>query len=310
MCSFAPISVSDIRRTGCVAALGCFDGLHIGHRILLTRAKKKAASKKLPLVIYSPESRKGQAFLTTPDEKRELLLSLGADLVILADFEKIKDLSPLAFVENILKAELNCLVAVCGYNFTFGKKAEGNAAMLTDLMAKSDRTVFVEASVETEGGPVSSTRIRSLLLQGNAEEASLLLDRPYSIKGHVIHGRAIGRTLGFPTLNLSFPKGKLIPQNGVYYCHVRTPIGVYGAISNIGIHPTFDDALSVPVLEAHLLGFAGTLYDREVTVELIRFMRPEKTFTDSTALAAAVHADIQNAKSLAANDPILSKEAL
>lgn len=310
MYSFAPTSVCDPSKTGCVAALGCFDGLHIGHRKLLARAKETARSLDLPLVVYSPESKKGQAFLTTSDEKRELLLSLGADHVILADFESIRSLSPVQFVQQILIEQLNCRVAVCGYNFTFGHKASGDAALLTALMESAHRTVYVEGSVEQNGSPVSSTRVRNLLLQGNACEAALLLNRPYCLCATVTHGRQIGRTLGFPTLNVAFPEGKIIPKNGVYYCRVTTANGIYGAVANVGIRPTFEDRLPIPVLEAHLFGFAGDLYGQSVKVELVRFMRPEQAFSDSTALAAAVHADIEHAKEMAASDPILTKEAL
>ena len=310
MYSFAPISACDLASCGCVTALGCFDGLHIGHRKLLTHAKAEADALGLPLVVYSPESKKGQAFLSTPEEKKELLLTLGADLVILADFESIRQLSPSCFVEEILIGQLNCRVALCGYNFTFGHKAEGNAALLSELMADKNRTVHIESPVEQDGAAVSSTRVRSLLLQGEVDKAALLLGRPYSISAEVTHGRAIGRTLGFATLNLPFPQGKIIPKHGVYYCRVTTPCGIYGAIANIGIRPTFDDRLPIPILEAHLFGFSGELYGKTVTTSLIRFMRPEKTFPDSTALAAAVHADIQTAKEMAASDPILPKEAL
>ena len=230
--------------------------------------------------------------------------------MILADFESIRSLSAVQFVQDILIGLLNCRVAVCGYNFTFGNKAAGNAKLLCELMAAMERTALVEGSVTQNGAPVSSTRIRNLLLQGKAEEASLLLSRPYSLYAQVIYGRQIGRSLGFPTLNVAFPDGKIIPKNGVYYCRVMTAHGVFGAIANIGIRPTFKDRLRVPVLEAHLFGFAGDLYGQTVKVELIRFMRPEQTFSDSTALAAAVHADIANAKQMAASDPILTKEAL
>lgn len=310
MSSFAPTSDCDLLKKGCVAALGCFDGLHVGHQKLIARAKEIAREIKLPLVVYSPESKKGTAFLTTSDEKRELLLSLGADLVILADFESIRALSPLQFVQDVLIGQLNCQIAVCGYNFTFGNKAAGNAELLCKLMADNNRKAYVESSVTQNGLPVSSTRVRNLLSDGNAEKAALLLSRPYALTSVVTHGRKIGRTLGFPTLNLAFPEGKIIPKKGVYYCRVTTACGVYGAIANVGIRPTFDDTLEKPVLEAHLFNFSGDLYSQTVKVELVRFIRPEQTFPDSTALAAAVHTDIEHAKELAATDPILTKEAL
>jgi riboflavin kinase/FMN adenylyltransferase len=157
---------------------------------------------------------------------------------------------------------------------------------------------------------VSSTRIRSLLLDGNIEGANELLEKPYCLSGAVRHGRQIGRTLGFPTANLAFPEGKLVPKHGVYYCHAHTPFGVFGAISNVGLRPTFDDTPPSPVLEAHLFGFEGDLYEQQIQIRFIRFLRPEMRFPDPDALADAVRRDIQTAKNLAASDPILTKETI
>ncbi|MBE6638245.1 MAG: riboflavin biosynthesis protein RibF [Ruminococcaceae bacterium] len=308
MFSSAPISVSDIAATGCVAALGCFDGLHTGHRKIFSCAKEQASRLALPLVVYSPEAKKGQSLLTPANEKKRLLYHLGADCVILADFEKIKDLSPEQFVTEILCRTLNCHTAVCGYNFSFGHQAAGDSALLHRLMTELGRRTLIQSEVNINGSPVSSTRIRSLLLQGYIQEANELLEQPYFVTGTVSHGRAIGRTLGFPTLNLSFQDGKLIPKNGVYYSRVITESGIYGAVSNIGMRPTFSDCPAEPVLEAHLLNFSGDLYQQAVTVELIHFLRPETAFRDSNALAEAVHRDITAAYEMASTDPILLRD--
>ena len=308
MYSYAPISACKSQANGCVVALGCFDGVHIGHRQLLARAQEIASTRGLPLVVYSPEARKGQALLSTPLEKEALLRKLGANRVVFADFDKIKDLSAKAFVQSILLDTLGCQDALCGYNFTFGKMAKGNADTLVELMRQHGKDAVVCPAVNADGISVSSTRIRALLKEGNLSDANRLLCRPYSFSGTVTHGRAIGRTLGFPTLNLPIPSDKLVPKNGVYYSHVTIDNTVYGAIANIGIRPTFPDTPPVPLLEAHLLDFSADLYQKQISVELQSFLRPERAFCDVEALVQTVQNDIAFARTLAASDPILSKE--
>ncbi len=305
MFSFVPTLAFKDLSSGCVAALGCFDGVHLGHRRLLACAKEQADQLGLPLVVYSPESKKGQAFLSTPKEKEQLLKELGADFVFLAEFDAIKALSPAAFVNDILIGQLNCHLAVCGYNFAFGKMASGNAETLCELMTQSNRRVIVQPSVTANGLPVSSTRIRGLLSEGNTEEATHLLCRPYFVTGTVSHGRAIGRTLGFPTLNLPLPEEKLVPKAGVYYSRVFFDGRCHAAVTNIGIRPTFADLTPVPTLEAHLLHFVGDLYEKEIEVALVQFLRPEKAFADIESLKDTVLGDIEHALHLAAHDSII-----
>lgn len=310
MCLYVPTSVSEpvSLSNGCVVALGCFDGLHIGHQALLCRALKEADKRSLPLVVYSPESRKGQAFLTTPAEKQAMLYAFGANKVILADFDAIKDLDADAFVSEILLKQLNCRAAVCGYNFRFGKFAAGDCVCLSNLLRRKGADTVVLPAVQKDGADVSSTRIRTLLQEGKIEAANVLLAEPFSVTGNVTEGRKIGRTLGFPTANLVFAKGKLIPKNGVYYCRVQTAFGLFGAIANVGVRPTFDDRLQIPVLEAHLFCFDQALYGSEIRVSLVSFLRPEMKFSAPEELAATVRHDIEKAKALAANDPMLTKE--
>ena len=308
MFSYVPTSDFDLQKHGCVVALGCFDGLHTGHRRLIALAKEEAIRLGLPLAVYSPEAAKGQSHLTTPEEKIALLQSLGADLVFLADFEKIREMTAGEFVSSVLFQTLHCRSAVCGYNFKFGKKAAGDASLLTCLLAEHGATVQIVPSVCDKGEPISSTRIRNLLKAGQIEDANLLLQRPYTISGTVEHGRALGRTLGFPTLNLSFPESKLVPCHGVYYSRVHTPMGIYGAITNIGIRPTYSDTPPAPVLESHLFNFQEVLYGSTVSVELISFIRKEMAFPHSDALKQAIEHDVLLAKSAANADPLLSKE--
>ena len=232
---------------------------------------------------------------------------LAKSIAFRADFDAIKDLSAESFVSEILCAQLSCRCALCGYNFRFGKYAAGSSDTLGQLLQAHGADTVVLPAVKSQGEDVSSTRIRALIQCGRIEDANDLLCKPFSVTGTVSKGRQIGRTLGFPTANLPFPMGKLIPRNGVYYCHVKTRLGIFGAVANIGIHPTFDDQPERPVLEAHLLSFDGDLYGEEVQVSLLRFLREEKKFSDPAVLAATVHADMHTAMQLAATDPILMK---
>ena len=310
MYSYAPTSDFDALNKECVVALGCFDGVHIGHQTLLQHAKEEADKHGLSLVVYSPESKKNGFSLTTCSEKTALLHSYGADKVILANFDEIKSLSAETFVSEILCKELRCHTAVCGFNFRFGKNAAGDCRTLEKLLADRQKKTVVLPAVFYGEEEVSSTRIRTLLSKADMQTAEKLLSRPYFITGKVTKGRQIGRKLGFPTANCTFSQGKLIPPHGVYYCRVVTSKGTFGAISNIGIRPTFDDSPSLPLLEAHLFDFTEDLYGCDIKVEMIQFLRAEKRFSTPDALAAAVHQDIQSAKALAASDPIITKETI
>ena len=303
MYSYAPTSVCNCKGTPSVVALGCFDGVHTGHRQLLAIARERADALGLSLVVYSPEAYKpGQASLLTSEEKIALLHSLGADRVILADFDAIKHLSATDFVQRVLFSELDCQVAVCGYNFTFGHKASGDAATLQTLMQENGKTAIVAAAVRDEKDVISSTRIRQLLKNGEVATATELLKRPFSLSGRVCHGRAIGRAIGFPTLNLPFPPNKLVPKFGVYYAHVQVGATLYAAVINVGMRPTFPDTPPAPLLEAHLLDFAGDLYGKEVTVFLLAFLRGEMAFPCVKALSAQIQKDVLSARACADAD--------
>jgi len=277
-----------------VVALGSFDGVHLGHTRVIRTAGELAASLGCRLTVWTfRELPFGKnTTLTSNEEREEIFASLGVDRMILAEFDAIRSLSPEEFVRDILVGQLQARVAVCGFNYRFGAGGKGDPSLLKTLMNRYGGDARMVEPVEMGGEPVSSTRIRALVAEGNMEEAALLLGRSYFLSGRVGHGRAIGHSLGFPTVNLPFPENRTIPRLGVYASVVRTPVGIFRGVTNVGIRPTVNDGMIRPVCETFLLDFSGDLYDCTLQVAFGRFLRPEKKFPSFDALKAAIAADI------------------
>ena len=289
----------------CALCLGNFDGVHRGHRALIEEMKKKNAERenRLPmgaLLFSAPPS----SFLlssqipqlTTLDEKLELLREAGLHFVILYDFETLKDLSPDEFVQHILIGQCNCRLAICGFNYTYGSKGSGNVDTLSKTFgSQPGRTLSVVPAVMDGRHCVSSSVIRTMLEQGHPEDAARLLGRPFFLTGTVIDGRHVGTGMGFPTANLSFPEGGLIPAHGVYLSMIRIARRTYAGISNVGTRPTFDDGDTVNC-ETYLFDYNGDLYGKTLRVSFLRFLRAEKQFASMEALKEQIRLDIARAK--------------
>ncbi len=265
--------------------LGNFDGVHLGHRALIDRARALGGTVTAYTFLSLPGA---GACLTDPDEKRTLLVGAGADSVFLEEFERVRDFSPERFVREVLAGELHASDLVCGFNFRFGKGGAGDAALLTSLAAAQGMRTFTVPAVLSEGEPVSSTRVRALLRAGKPEEAEKLLGRPYSFTLPVLHGKALGRTLGFPTANQTFPEGRLVPKTGVYASFAEVGGELLPALTNIGVRPTFENG-AVPNAETHILGgWRGDLYGKKLRVGLLSYLREEKRFETADALTAEI----------------------
>ena len=277
-----------------VTALGSFDGIHLGHAEVIRKARSLADSLGISLTVWTfRELPFGKnTTLTGNSDREEIFSSRGVDQLILADFDVIRGLSPEDFVRNILIGQLKTKIAVCGFNYRFGAGGKGDPALLKELMNRYGGDACMVEPVKMGGEVISSTRIRALIAEGKMEEASALLGRAYFLSGRVAHGRAIGHSLGFPTVNLPFPEHRTIPRLGVYSSVIRTPAGVFRGVTNVGIRPTVDDGMVRPVCETFLLDFDGDLYDQLLRVEFGRFLRPEKKFPSFEALKAAITADI------------------
>ena len=293
----------------CAIALGCFDGVHIGHSQIITEAVKSAKSASLTSVVWSfgapPKSffaKDGDSIklLTDLSEKKKLIKSLGADLLISVDFnEKIARLSPREFFEDILIKRLNAKQIFCGFNYRFGHKGIGDTALLCELCEEYGVKLTVIDEISLNERTVSSSAIREYLSNGDIESASAMLGRGFSLRGKIMDGQHLGRTLGFPTVNQEVPKNKATPKNGVYltcvkFCGKRK----YG-VTNIGMRPTVNGKEAV--CETHILDFSGDLYGKTVTVEFLKFLRSEKKFSSLDELSSQVINDIKNAKSYIKN---------
>lgn len=280
--------------------LGNFDGVHLGHRALIGQAKELRDEwfSDAALCVFCFSAPSGDYLSSAPlphlsslRQKLALFEECGAEYAIIADFPEIRNLSPVDFVLDVLNGSCNAVGAVCGFNYRFGCGGKGDAKLLGELLPTA-----VCAEVREDGDTVSSTRIRRLIATGELEAANRLLGRPYSITSEIVHGKALGQKLGFPTINQGFPPSMLIPPYGVYVTECCVDGVSYRGVSNVGIRPTVDSAASVNC-ETHLLGCSEDLYGKEATVSFLRFLRPEERFDTVEALKAQVEKDIAAAES-------------
>ena len=286
-----------------VLALGNFDGVHLAHRKLIEEATGLCA--RYPGAVsgvfcfreLSSErlSRNPPAHLCTAEERLERFRTCGAEIVLIADFDAIRELSPERFVRDLLQTECRCVAAVCGFNYRFGKGASGDAATLNRLL---NGNATVCSAVTVDGKPVSSTRIRNLLAEGNVRDAATLLTEPYSVSTVIMHGKALGRKMGFPTVNQSFPERLSVPRFGVYATVCEVEGNCYRGVTNVGVRPTVDAPGSSPNCETYLIGFSGDLYGKRVKVSFLDFIRPERKFASVEELTAQIREDVRRAQQI------------
>lgn len=290
----------------CVVGLGTFDGVHVGHSALIAALIGRARELSLPAVIFtfdhspkrilSPEKFPGE--ITMPEEKFKLLLNSGVDWVVFRAFDaEFAETNPIDFLEKVVVGVLQSRAVFVGFNFGFGLKRAGDARVLCSELGKLEVECHVLSPVTHEGQTVSSTVIRTLILEGNFDLANKLLGREVVFSGEVIHGDHRGRKMGFPTANLDLEKSlKVIPPNGVYFCRVDTPLGGFFSITNVGTRPTFDKTQRI--LEAHLIDFQGDLYYKTIRVSFLRRIRNESRFPNMEALVSQIQADMNQARDL------------
>jgi riboflavin kinase / FMN adenylyltransferase len=289
---------------GCIM-LGYMDGVHLGHQKLASTVTRKAKQLgSYPAVftfnglLYTKSIPSFHGLLTPHAEKAQLLEELGIDALMLVDFTpQLRDMPASDFVNLILKDKLDASFVACGPGFSFGKGGLGKSEDLVKFCNQVGIEAEVIGSVHYEGKPVSSTRIRNLLLEGNVEDASKMLGRNYKISGQVVHGHGIGKVLGFPTANITVPdKMKLVPGDGVYACIARFDGKRVVSAVSIGNRPTFDDTQRS--IEAHLLDFDGVLYNHDVEIEFVSYLRGQRTFENQEALIAEVMRNIEQTRKL------------
>ena len=287
-----------------VVALGNFDGVHLGHQAVLRRAVEEGRKRGVrvvaatfhphPRVVLTPGGQ--PKLLTTLELRREALLRYGADEVWVIPFdEELSAKSPEEFVLDVLVGEIGAQAIIVGENFRFGRRAAGDLRDLRRVMRSSGGEAYGVA-VRNEGseGGISSTRIRYLLAGGEVEKAARLLGRPYVLRGEVVLGDRRGRSIGFPTANVSVDPAVIVPARGVYAGLVRVGRDVHAACTNVGVAPTFERGESR--VEAYLLDFQGDLYDRIVDVSFAHRIRSERRFRGVEELKEQIARDAEEAR--------------
>ncbi len=290
-------------------ALGMFDGVHIGHRRLINRCTTVAQKegcypavftfKNHPLAVLKPESM--PKLLNSFEEKTHTLSQLGVELLLAKNFdESFAQMDAKEYIQQLVK-QLHIKHLILGYDHRFGAGGRGDADLLKSLQAEYGFSIHVVNPVCINDVAVSSTAVRKAVAEADFAAAQLLLGKAYSLTGTVVHGRRVGRTLGFPTANLDFPVDKQLPPNGVYAVWASLPgrLERHPAVLNQGMRPTFHRENSA--IEVHLLGYDRDLYGQVLTIEYSAFLRPEKVFASSAELKVQVMQDKQNAQRILAS---------
>ncbi len=284
-----------------VLCLGNFDGVHLAHQRLMEEAVllKKRKFQNAVLGVFCFEEPSTDFLSKTPakhlsslPQKLRIFREMGMEYAFLASFPSIQNLSPQAFIQEILLEICHCCAVVCGFNYRFGQYGAGTPELLTNQFGDA---AFIQSPLLKDDATISSTRIRGLLEQGKAEQASSLLGRPYSMTAEVVHGKSLGRKMGIPTINQELPEKMLVPMHGVYITSCLIDGKCYESITNLGTHPTVDS--NAPVnMETFLLNFSGDLYAKNVEVFFLKYLRPEIQFESTEALTEQINKDIKVAK--------------
>lgn len=288
-----------------VIALGFFDGVHIGHGALLERTAALGKQYGIPTAaltfdIHPDELVRQESvlLLNTREEREYLVKSLyGIHELLTLTFDRSRMEQPWQeFVEETLLKEYGAVHLVCGYDFRFGARGQGNSMLLKEYCARRGIGCDCIPQVSVEGEPVSSTRIRRLLQEGAMEEAVALLGHPHLIRGTVVKGRQVGRTIGIPTANIDPGEKRLLPCSGVYAAKAHFHGKCYPAVVNIGNRPTVGG--HHVTVEPWILDFNGDLYGKELSLEFFAFLRHEEKFEDLNALRQEILRNAEQTRQL------------
>lgn len=284
----------------CVA-IGAFDGVHRGHQALIGGMVQAAhaANQAAVVVTFYPHpsvvlrGRRPSFYLSTPEDKASHLAALGVDALVVQPFDAAFALVTAADYVAQLHHHARLSQLWCGADFALGHQRQGDVAFLRALGVE----VRVVEPTLFDGEIISSTRIRQCLRDGAVEQARRYLGRPFRLTGMVMAGAQRGRTLGFPTANVSVNEACAIPAFGVYACRAHTAHGTFAAVTNIGVRPTFDGPPQ-PTIEAHLLDFSGNLYGHTLRLDFVAHLRPEQKFPSLDALVAQIQRDVASARAI------------
>ena len=283
-------------------ALGLFDGVHRGHQAVI-RAAADCAPELMPAVFTfrfdtrAVVTKKQFGTLLRPELKAKKLEENGIRFMLEPPFSTIMKMEPESFIQGILFNFMHAKAVFCGEDFRFGKNAAGDTRLLRSACEKNSVRFEIVRPVLDDGVPVSSTRIRAALREGDVPLANRLLGSPYMTCGTVVHGRHMGHSLGFPTINQLFSPEDLIPRFGVYATIVEVDGKEYVGATDIGVKPTVGDGYA-PAAETFILGYDGDLYGRNIVIRYYAFLRGEKRFDSLEELTKTVLDNAKQAKGL------------
>ncbi|CAM4225945.1 bifunctional riboflavin kinase/FAD synthetase [Lacicoccus alkaliphilus] len=298
------IDMDEIRENA--TAIGFFDGLHRGHLNVIKTMIKIAEEKQLkkavmtfdphPSVVLNPKHQR-TTYLTPLEVKLEMLEEMGVDYVFVVNFSsKLAKLEPDEFVRNYI-ISMNVRELISGFDYTYGKKGQGNTTTLNKYSEFNMTTVGKYALTDEK---ISTTNIQHKLARGDLEQANIELGRIYTIRGVVVQGEKRGRTIGFPTANIEASYKYFLPKNGVYSVtlEVHSTGGVHKGVGNIGVKPTFHDDIVKPIIEVHLFDFNESIYGENVTIYFYHYLRPEVKYEGIGPLVEQMEIDREQAKKL------------
>ncbi|ABR48821.1 riboflavin biosynthesis protein RibF [Alkaliphilus metalliredigens QYMF] len=284
-------------------ALGNFDGIHLGHQRLINTLIKECKEQSLEATVYTfinhpatvISGREMPPQISNLSMKKKVFQSLGLDTLFLDEFNKeIMSLSPEAFVEEILIKKLNCKIAVVGFDYRFGYKAQGDVTLLKRLGHLHGFQVIEINPVTLDDEKISSSNIREFIADGKMNEATKFLGREYSIISEVIHGKGRGIHLGYPTANLLVHPSHLVPKEGVYATLVEIDGSVYKGATCVGTNPTFGkNSISI---ETFIIDYVGSIYGKEIEVRFVKYVRDQIKFEKTEDLTNQMKLDIETSK--------------
>jgi riboflavin kinase/FMN adenylyltransferase len=295
--------------SGCVVAIGNFDGVHRGHRAVIGAALKRARALGRPAAALTFDPHPRSFFrpdlpvfrLSTERDKLRLLAATGLDGAVILRFDgRLAATSAQDFIDRILAGRLRVAGVAIGFDFHFGKDRQGSPAYLAGQGEKLGFAVDIVPPLQDEGRPVSSGAVRDALVAGKVVEAAELIGAPWFVSGAVVHGEKRGRDLGFPTANLRLDPSCAL-KHGIYAVRVGLDGRIHDGVASFGRRPTFDNG--APLLEVFLFDFAGDLYGKTIDVAFIGWIRGEEKFSSIDALQRAMDNDVAQAKAVLARAP-------
>ena len=291
---------------GGVYALGNFDGVHLGHKKIISKVIDISISKNIPsgVLIFDPHprnyfNRKLDDFILSDIKTRSYLLEkTKLDFLGILKFDDfMSNLSPREFVEKIIKNRVGVSHLIVGYNFKFGKNREGDVQILSKICAEFNIDLTIIEQVKNLEQTISSSKIREGIKELDFEKVKKIIGDYWKILGEVIEGDKRGREIGFPTANIML-NNLIKPDFGVYAVKIDYNNDTYDGIANFGVRPTFDKTKSQPILEVHLFNFSDNLYGKEIIISFVDFIRKEKKFNGLESLKSQIQLDINKAKDL------------